>query len=129
MRIGATCPINKIERSISRLFRTNREDFLHVTLWCQRLHRGPQTAGIRVSRMNGDATGGSEAHTTRIKCINSVLVTPGFLSMGGSIVHFFQGRKSRATNVHCTMLLNYMIAKQARYRGYCSIDCTTRVVR
>jgi len=29
MRIGATCPISKIERSISRLFRTNREDFLH----------------------------------------------------------------------------------------------------
>jgi len=82
MRIGATCPISKIERSISRLFRTNREDFLHVTLWCQRLHRGPQTAGICVSRMNGDATGGSEAHTTRIKCINSVLMTLGFLSPG-----------------------------------------------
>jgi hypothetical protein len=79
-RIGANCPISKIERSISRLFRTNREGFLNVTLWCQRLHRGPQTAGIRVSRMNGDATGGREAHTTRIKCINSVLVTPGFLS-------------------------------------------------
>ncbi|XP_018305829.1 uncharacterized protein [Mycetomoellerius zeteki] len=66
MRIGATyCPISKIERS--RLFRTNQEGFLNVTLWCQRLHRGPQTAGIRVSRMNGVATGGREAYTTRIK--------------------------------------------------------------
>lgn len=93
MRIGATyCPISKIERS--RLFRTNQEGFLNVTLWCQRLHRGPQTAGIRVSRMNGVATGGREAYTTRIKCINSVLMTPGFLSSRINC-SLLEGRKSR----------------------------------
>lgn len=65
-RIHATCPINKIERSISRLFRGKagrvpRTSHAHYD--GRRLHRyGPQTAGIRALRMNGgDATGGVES--------------------------------------------------------------------
>lgn len=120
MRIGATCPISKIERSISRLF-TNREGSPDVILWCQRLHRGPQTAGIRVSRMNGDATGGREAHTIRIKCINSVLMNS---FPRGLIVRFSKegSPAQRTTRYYCATLLNYTSSaiKQTSYK-YCRL--------